>query len=89
MKAEVGNWLVVHGRTLDDPVREGLVVGVPHPDGSPPYLVRWLDDDRESMYFPGSDATVLAAAPPHGGALLRDALHGADADSSRSRPGVS
>jgi hypothetical protein len=63
VKAQVGNWVVVHGRTLDDPVREGLVVEVPHPDGSPPYLVRWLDDDRTSLVFPGPDATLLPSTP--------------------------
>jgi hypothetical protein len=62
VKAEVGNWVVVHGRNLDDPVREGLVVEVPHPDGSPPYLVRWLDDDRVSLVFPGPDASLLPRA---------------------------
>ena len=69
MKAQVGNWLVVHGRNLDDPAREGLVVEVPHPDGSPPYLVRWLDDDRVSLVFPGPDATLLTSAPHHRGAV--------------------
>jgi hypothetical protein len=63
MKAAVGNWLVVHGRILGDPSREGLVVEVPHADGSPPYRVRWLDDDSESLVFPGADATVLPTAP--------------------------
>jgi hypothetical protein len=66
MQARPGNWLVVHGRHLDDPSREGLVVEVPHADGSPPYLVRWLDDDRVSLVFPGPDATLLSRAP-HGG----------------------
>ena len=63
MHAEVGNWLVVHGRTLDDPVREGLLVDVPHGNGDPPYLVRWADDDRLSLVFPGSDARILTVAP--------------------------
>lgn len=61
--AQVGNWIVVHGRTLDDPVREGLVVGVPHADGTPPYLVRWSDDDHTSLVFPGPDARILTVAP--------------------------
>jgi hypothetical protein len=65
VRAEVGNWLVIHGRNLDDPAREGVVVEVPHADGSPPYRVRWLDDDHVSMVFPGPDATVLPAAPHH------------------------
>jgi hypothetical protein len=67
MHAAVGNWLVVHGRAVDDPVREGLVVGVPHADGSPPYVVRWLDTDRISVVFPGPDTEVVQTAP-HAGA---------------------
>jgi hypothetical protein len=65
VKATVGAWLVVHGRTLDDPIREGLVIEVPHADGTPPYLVRWLDDDRVTMVFPGPDAKLFPSAP-HG-----------------------
>lgn len=68
MHATVGNWLVVHGRTLDTPVREGQVVEVPHADGSPPYVVRWTDTDRLSMVFPGPDAEVLPR-PPHAAAI--------------------
>ena len=65
MRAEIGNWLVVRGRTLDAPVREGQIVEVAHADGSPPYLVHWLDEDRRSLVFPGPDAMVVATAP-HG-----------------------
>ena len=65
MHAEVGNWMVVHGRTLDDAVREGEILEVPHPDGSPPYVVRWTDDDRQSLVFPGSDTEVFPEAPHH------------------------
>jgi hypothetical protein len=61
--AEVGNWVVVRGRVLDQPVRAGRILQVPHPDGSPPYVVRWLDDERTSVVFPGSDA-VITAGPP-------------------------
>ncbi len=63
MRAEVGYWIVVHGRTLDAPSREGRVEELLHEDGSPPYLVHWLDDDRRSVVFPGPDATVLAERP--------------------------
>lgn len=61
--AEVGNWLVVHGRTIDQPNREGQIVEVPHADGSPPYVVHWLDQDRLSTVFPGPDYTVSPTAP--------------------------
>jgi hypothetical protein len=63
MRAEVGNWLVVHGRRLDDVEREGQIIEVGRPDGSPPYLVHWLDADRPSLVFPGSDALVLTERP--------------------------
>ena len=63
MYAEVGNWLVVRSRVLDQPVRTGEVLEVPHPDGSPPYVVRWLDDEHTSVVFPGSDAVVTSAPP--------------------------
>ena len=63
MYAEVGNWLVVHSRSVDQPAREGLIVEVPHGDGNPPYVVHWLDDDRLSTVFPGPDSTVSAVAP--------------------------
>jgi hypothetical protein len=64
MRAHVGDRLVVHGRTLDAPVREGRIEELLHPDGSPPYLVHWLDDGRRSVVFPGSDA-VLSPTRPH------------------------
>lgn len=58
MKARVGDSLVIEGRTLDDPRRQGEIVQVPHPDGSPPYRVRWPEDDHESLVFPGPGAHV-------------------------------
>lgn len=63
MYAEVGHWVVVHSRVLDAPVRVGRIVEVHHPDGSPPYVVRWADDDRTSVVFPGSDTTVSVDPP--------------------------
>lgn len=63
MHAEVGDWLVVRNRLLDHPVRMGQIVAVPHPDGSPPYVVHWLDDELTSVVFPGSDAVVTSTPP--------------------------
>jgi hypothetical protein len=48
---------------VDDGVREGLILEVPHADGSPPYVVRWLDDERSTFVFPSSDATVRSHSP--------------------------
>jgi hypothetical protein len=34
-------------------------------DGSPPYVVRWLDSDHLATVFPGPDASVVTAAEQH------------------------
>jgi hypothetical protein len=72
VRAQVGHWLVVHGRTLDAPVREGQIEQLLHPDGSPPYVVHWIDDGRRSVVFPGPDA-VITPTRPHAGVEPPDA----------------
>lgn len=57
MRAEVGDRLHVHGRTVGKVDRVGEIVEVRGTDGGPPYLVRF-DDGHESLVFPGSDTTV-------------------------------
>jgi hypothetical protein len=66
VRAEVGNWLVVHSHVLDVPDRLGQILEVSHRDGSPPYVVRWSDEDRTSVVFPGPDAAVLDHPPATG-----------------------
>lgn len=58
MRAKVGDWLVVEGRTLDAHRRQGMVVGTAHQDGSPPFRVRWVEDDHESLFVPGPEARI-------------------------------
>jgi Domain of unknown function (DUF1918) len=58
MKAKVGDRLVIDGTNLGDRRRIGVVTGVAHPDGSPPYVVRWDNDDHESVVFPGPTARI-------------------------------
>lgn len=58
MKAKVGDRLVIDGTNLGDRRRVGRVTRVAHPDGSPPYVVHWLDDDHESLVYPGPTARV-------------------------------
>jgi Domain of unknown function (DUF1918) len=65
MKAVIGDWVVVEGTHLSEPRRRGLIVEVHHPDGSPPYLVRWTDTDTETLFFPGPDARVLTGSELH------------------------
>lgn len=58
MRANVGDRLVVEGRTTETPRREGEVIEVRGEDGGPPYLVRW-SDGHEALTFPGPDAHVV------------------------------
>ncbi|SDP38562.1 protein of unknown function [Nakamurella panacisegetis] len=62
MHAQVGDWLLVHNRTDRQRPRRAEIVDVRSEDGSPPYLVRWLDSGESTLVFPGSDATIVSAA---------------------------
>ena len=64
MHARKGDCIVVRNQHLDGPVREGEVLAVEHPDGSPPYRVRWSDNGHESLFFPGPDAYIHHADGP-------------------------
>ncbi|MFJ9709399.1 DUF1918 domain-containing protein [Streptomyces sp. NPDC101234] len=69
MQARVGDEIVVRGTRDGVVARDGEVVGLHHPDGSPPYDVRWAEDGRVTLYFPGPDDCVrhLTSAPAAGG----------------------
>jgi Domain of unknown function (DUF1918) len=60
MRANIGDRLMVQG----DTVRTGLIIGVPHADGSPPYIVKWLADGHIAMVSPGDFARIIPAARP-------------------------
>lgn len=62
MKAEVGDWSVIEGRTNERPDRRGVITEVHTQDGSAPYVVRLLDTEQEALIFPGPDAVVVTAA---------------------------
>lgn len=62
MHAAVGDRLVVRSQHLDGPVRDGEIIEVRGPDGSPPFVVRWDDSGHESLVFPGPDAFVEPAS---------------------------
>ena len=61
MRAEVGDWIVVESGHLDGHRRRGQIVRMEHADGTPPYVVRWMEDERESLFFPGPEAHVESA----------------------------
>lgn len=54
--AKVGDLVFVSGHRVGDVVQTGEVLEV-FGGGRPHYRVRW-DDGHESIYFPGSDATI-------------------------------
>jgi hypothetical protein len=58
MKAKIGDRLVLEGTHVGDRRRRGIIVSVRNEDGSPPYTVKWLDDDHEALVFPGADARI-------------------------------
>jgi len=58
VKAKVGDRLVLEGVHVGDRRRRGIILDVRSEDGSPPYVVKWLDDDHEALVFPGPDARV-------------------------------
>ena len=61
MKAKAGDWLVVKGVAVDRPEHRGLITDVRSEDGSPPFMVRWLDSEHEALVFPGPDAVIVSA----------------------------
>lgn len=60
MQARSGDWLVVHSHNDGGHVRKAEIIST-H-GGEPPYTVRWLDEDKESIVFPGPDAQIVSAA---------------------------
>ena len=58
MIAHVGDRLVLEGIHNGDTRRVGVITGLRHDDGAPPYYVRWLDDGRTTMIFPGAEARI-------------------------------
>ncbi|WP_027945537.1 DUF1918 domain-containing protein [Amycolatopsis taiwanensis] len=56
MRAHPGDWIVIKSRSTGKPEQRGRIIEVRSADGSPPYVVHWLTDDRVSFFFPGSDA---------------------------------
>lgn len=62
MKAHVGDRLVVES-TQSNKRWIGVILEVRHPDGSPPYLVRWLDTEHVGLVYPGPYAHIEPGTP--------------------------
>ncbi len=61
MHAEVGDWLLVKASGVGGGHERRAAVLEVGPDGSPPFKVRWLDNDREALIFPGPDTERISA----------------------------
>ncbi|MEU0085409.1 DUF1918 domain-containing protein [Streptomyces sp. NPDC006274] len=57
MQANVGDTLLVHGRTVGQHDKVAEVVEVLGPQGSPPFRVRF-EDGHEALMSPGPDTVV-------------------------------
>jgi hypothetical protein len=61
IQTKPGDVVVVHGHTTGDPGRTGVILEVLEAASDHEhYRVRW-DEEHESLYWPGSDATVRPA----------------------------
>jgi hypothetical protein len=58
MIAHVGDRILLERTHLGESRRVGVVTAVSRPDGTPPYQVRWLDDGRTTLIFPGAEAHI-------------------------------
>jgi hypothetical protein len=65
MHAQPGDWLVIEQANVDHEARRGLIEEVRSADGTPPYLVRWLDTGHQALVFPGPDAQVVTPDEVH------------------------
>ena len=58
MNAQVGDRIIVEGTHLGDRRRIGIITEITHSDGAPPYRVKWLDDGRTTLIFPGPESRI-------------------------------
>jgi hypothetical protein len=56
MRVQVGDTLLV----ANDRDRIGVVIGIPAPDGSPPYIIRWLSDGHIAMVYPDQYSRIVS-----------------------------
>lgn len=67
MNARIGDWVVVESGSLGGARRIGRIIALRHPDGSPPYEVRWTDTDKTTVIYPGPDMHVMDSLPADAG----------------------
>lgn len=63
LRASPGDRLVIRAHHLGEPDRDAEILEVLGEDGTPPFRLRWEEDGREALLFPGTDAYVEHFAP--------------------------
>lgn len=58
MTAHVGDRITLEATPSGEPRRVGVIIAMPHADGVPPYQVRWSEDGRTTLIFPGDNARI-------------------------------
>lgn len=74
MQASAGDRIVVRSRHIGEPDRDGEILEVRGPGGTPPYVVRWSSDGHVGLYFPASDA-IVHHHPDEKAAVSTPAVH--------------
>lgn len=59
-RARAGDLIVIHGHRVGESSRTAEILEVLGEPGHEHYRVRW-EDDRETIYYPGGDATIQPA----------------------------
>jgi hypothetical protein len=58
MQAAAGDHIIIRGHRINEAAREAVVLEARGADNHAPFMVRWLDDGHEGLFFPGPDAVV-------------------------------
>ena len=62
MRANTGDRIVLAGKHVGEPTRDGRVVEARGPDGGPPYVVEW-SDGHTGVIYPGPGAVLRVTGP--------------------------
>ena len=58
MRGQVGDRISVRATHVGERVRDGQIMEVRGPDGSPPYVVEWSETGHRGLYYPDTDAVI-------------------------------
>ncbi len=59
MFARVGDQLLVHSHTTNQPDRTGTIVAIHGTNGGPPYWVRFHEDGHLRLMYPSGDCEIV------------------------------